>query len=82
MDNHAQAALPPVPTEGFRTKIVLCICHFLSFPCTIPQFSRRPNVGGKNVTGMGLCHSPLALPCQIIPPMFPDPNDASITQLI
>jgi len=82
MDNHAPATLPPAPNECFRTKIVSRNCHLPSFPCTIPQFSPRRNVGGKNVTGTGLSHSPLAFPFQIIPPMFPDPTDASTTQLI
>jgi hypothetical protein len=81
MDNHSPTALLTAPIESFRTKIVSRSCHFPSFPCTFP-ISPCQNVGGENVTGKGLSQSPSAFPCQIIPPMFSDPTDASTTQVI
>lgn len=82
MDNHVPAALRPAPIECFHTKIVSCNCHFSSFLCRIPHLSPRQNVGGKYVTVTGLSQSPSAFPCQIIPPMFPDPTDASTTTYV
>jgi len=74
--------LSPAPIEYFHTKIPMQLSFLILSMNDSPVQSTSKCWWEKNVTRTGFSQSPSAFPCQIIPPMFPDPTDDVLTQLI